>query len=76
MVHKLLAPLVGPQLSIPTWRILKAKAFLSAFQALFTKEDKEEEEDTERNYDIDATDNNEDEEDMRNFFLMVGSLKE
>jgi hypothetical protein len=54
----------------------KAKAFLSAFQALFTKEDKEEEEDTERNNNVNATDNNKDKEDMHNFFSMVGSLKE
>jgi hypothetical protein len=54
----------------------KAKAFLSAFQALFTKEDKEEAEDSECTDDIDATDDNKDEEDMRNFFSIVGSLKE
>ncbi len=54
----------------------KAKAFFSAFQVLFTKEDKEEEEDTERNDDVDATDDNKDAEDMRNFFSMVGSIKE
>ncbi len=54
----------------------KAKAFFSAFQALFTKDGKEEEEDTECNDDVDATDDNKDEEDMHNFFFMVGSLKE
>ncbi len=54
----------------------EAKAFFSNFQALFSKEDKEEEEDTEHNDDVDATDNNKDKEDMRNFFLIVDSLKE
>ena len=65
-----------PATQHPYMKDPKAKAFLSAFQALFTKEDKEEKEDTEHNDDVDATDDNEDEEDMRNFFLMVGSLKE
>jgi hypothetical protein len=60
----------------PYMKDSKAKAFLSAFQALFTKEDKEEAEDTEHNDDVDATGDNEDEEDMRYFFSMVGSLKE
>jgi hypothetical protein len=65
-----------PAAQHPYMKDPKAKAFLSAFQALFTKEDKEEEEDTECNDDIDAIDDNKDEEDMHNFFLMVGSLKE
>ncbi len=54
----------------------KAKAFFSAFQALFTKGDDEEEEDTECNDNINATTNNEDKEEVRGFLLMVGSLKE
>jgi hypothetical protein len=65
-----------PAAQHPYMKDPKAKAFLSFFQALFTKEDKEEEDDTERNDDVDATDDNEDKEDMRNFLLMVGSLKE
>jgi hypothetical protein len=63
-----------PTAQRPYMKDPKAKAFVSAFQALFTKEDKEEEEDTERNDDIDATNDNEDKKDMHNFFLMVGSL--
>jgi hypothetical protein len=54
----------------------KAKAFFSAFQALFTNGDDEEEEDTERNDNVDATTNNEDMEEVHGFLLMVGSLKE
>ncbi len=65
-----------PAAKRPYMKDPKAKAFLSAFHTLFAKEDKEEEEDTERNDDVNATDNNKDEEDMCNFFLMVGSLKE
>jgi hypothetical protein len=63
-----------PAAQRPYMKDPKAKAFLSAFQALFTKEDKEEEEDTEHNDDFNATDDNEDMEDMHNFFSMVGSL--
>ncbi len=54
----------------------KAKAFFSAFQALFTNWDDEEEEDTERNNNVDATTDNKDEEEVRGFLLMVSSLKE
>ncbi len=54
----------------------KAKAFFSAFKALFTNGDDEEEEDTERNDKVDATPNNKDEEEVHGFLSVIGSLKE
>jgi hypothetical protein len=54
----------------------KAKAFFSAFQALFINGDDDEEEETEHNDDVNATTNNEDEEEVCGYFSMVGFLKE
>jgi hypothetical protein len=55
----------------------KAKAFLSAFQMLFTNDESNEEEEYESNdnQEMDATDQDAD-GDMRAFLSLAGSLKE
>jgi hypothetical protein len=56
----------------------KAKAFLSAFQALFTndKNDNEEEDETNDKQDGDADSNQEVDDDVRACLSLVGSLKD
>jgi hypothetical protein len=56
----------------------KAKAFLSAFQALFTNDENNNEEEDESNdiQDGDADNNQEVDDDVRAFLSLVGSLKD
>ncbi len=56
----------------------KAKAFLSAFQALFADNKVREEENNNKNHDVKDDDKSDDDtnNDLHNFLLMVGSLKE
>ncbi len=56
----------------------KAKAFLSAFQSLFTNDENDNEEEDECNYkqDGDADNNQEVDDDVRAFLSLVGSLKD
>ena len=56
----------------------KAKAFLSAFQALFADKELNEEDNNNKNHDVKDDDKSDDDtnNDLHNFLLMVGSLKE
>jgi hypothetical protein len=56
----------------------KAKAFLSAFQALFADKELNEEDNNNKNHDVKDDDkpNDNTNNDLHNFLLMVGSLKE
>jgi hypothetical protein len=56
----------------------KAKAFLSAFQALFADNEVIEEDDNNKNHDVKDDDepNDDTNDDLHNFLLMVSSLKE
>ncbi len=56
----------------------KAKAYLSAFQALFTNDenDNEEEDESNENQDGDADNDQETDDDVRAFLSLAGSLKE
>jgi hypothetical protein len=56
----------------------KAKAFLSAFQALFTNEENNNEEEDKSNdkQDGDADNNQEVDDDMQAFLCLVGSFKD
>jgi hypothetical protein len=56
----------------------KAKAFLSAFHALLADNKMSEEDDNNKNHDLKDDDkpNDDTNNDLHNFLLMVGSLKE
>jgi hypothetical protein len=56
----------------------KAKAFLPAFQALFVDDKVNEDDDNNKNHDVKDDDkpNDDTNDDLHNFLLMVGSLKE